>query len=74
MSRPKRNEYVAHATNHKLTPEFAGLVERRTLPFLNRRGMDMPLTRLLGEAYLQGMADAVAVLTTPPSKPEAQEQ
>ena len=46
-----------------LPPEFRDLVLRRTLPFIEQRGSRYSLEHLMGEAYLQGMRDAVAVMT-----------
>lgn len=44
-----------------LTVEQEMFVLSRTMPFLDRHGTTLPLTRLLGEAYVQGMRDAIQV-------------
>jgi hypothetical protein len=38
-------------------------LRRRTMPFLDGNGMDRPLSTVLQEAYLQGIRDAVDILT-----------
>ncbi len=45
-----------------LTPDVRDLVRRRTLPFIEQGGTSYSLEHLLGEAYLQGMRDAVTVM------------
>jgi hypothetical protein len=54
-----------HHTLH-ISPEIGDLVRRRTMPFLDNVGLTRPLNSLLAEAYLQGMKDAVAAMSSPP--------
>jgi len=50
---------------YQLTPEMADLMERRTSPFLDHAGlMSRPITKLLQEAYLQGLTDAVDAMNS----------
>jgi len=56
---PGGDRYYAKRSDLKLTMEQANLVNRRTRPFLDSFGMERSLETLLGEAYLQGMADAI---------------
>lgn len=42
------------------------LIRRRTVPFIERGGTRYSLEHLMGEAYLQGMRDAVAVMKKEP--------
>lgn len=46
----------------RLTREEADLARRRSRPFLDH-GAHLPLEHLLAEAYIQGIRDAVAVVT-----------
>lgn len=43
----------------RLAPEFRDFIRRRTLPFLHD-GSDRSLETLLGEAYVQGVRDALS--------------
>ena len=51
---PKRSEGVS--------VDARDLVRRRTMPFIERGGTNYSLEHLMGEAYLQGMRDAVEVM------------
>lgn len=51
------NDYVVG--RRKVSREVDDLAGRRTLPFLDRIGLDSrPISFLLKEAYLQGIKDA----------------
>lgn len=47
----------------QLTFEFKNFIRRRTRLFLDRVGVELPLSFLLEESYLQGMRDAVQTMT-----------
>jgi hypothetical protein len=58
-----KGKYTASLNSDlRLTPEQASLVIDRTAPFLDRFGMDRPITLLLQEAYMQGMRDTLEAL------------
>ena len=51
---------AARDISFKLTDEMKDLMARRTRPFLDGIGLQtIPISRLLQEAYLQGLTDAV---------------
>ena len=61
--RPSSGQYRI-AGRVKVSPEFADLISRRTAPFLDRHGISTrPLSFLLGEAYWQGIVDAVEAMS-----------
>jgi hypothetical protein len=59
----KPAKYIARLnTKQRFSPEFLSFLHRRTEPFLDRVGLDRPISLLLQEAYLQGIKDAVEVM------------
>ena len=56
---------VAGRVPYQLTPEMIDLMARRTRPFLDHVGlMSMPISKLLQEAYLQGLTDGVDAMNS----------
>ena len=56
-------KYTARLNSEqRFSPEFMNFLHRRTEPFLDKVGLDKPITHLLQEAYLQGIKDAVEVM------------
>jgi hypothetical protein len=41
------------------------VIERRVTPFLDNIGLGKPITHVMGEAYIQGMRDALECIQTP---------
>lgn len=63
MGRPKKDKgYFCTISTERYTEEQVDFLRRRTVPFLDRSGLDKPLWHLLQEAYLQGLKDATNVI------------
>ena len=61
---PKVGDAYPVVGRTKVSREMDDLAGRRTVPFLDRIGLDnRPISFLLKEAYLQGLKDAVQATT-----------
>lgn len=58
--------YTARAGNLKFNQDMVDFLRRRTTPFLDSNGLDRPISQVLQEVYLQGIRDAVDVMSASP--------